>query len=122
MQRIDRCQDAGRSSGKLYLRRVDCCFGRQLPSLASSGRKVRSCDLCKQPIIEIDYFSYDSDQLIGCIECNSWRGKRSAFIIRLSIEDIQALREGRQTHSVQPRQAIPVERDGDHARLTDDSA
>jgi hypothetical protein len=58
------------------------------------------CDRCQQPLIEIDRYG---EQLIGCIECNCWRGEKSAFILDLSIEDIQALRDGRQTRSVRRR-------------------
>jgi hypothetical protein len=49
------------------------------------------------PMIEIDRYG---ERLIGCIECNCWWGGRSAFIQDLSVEDIQALRDGRQTRSV----------------------
>ena len=48
------------------------------------------CDRCDQPLIEIDRYG---ERLIGCIECNCWRGSKSAFIVELSVEDIQALRE-----------------------------
>ena len=34
----------------------------------------------------------DGARLIGCIECNCWRSSKSAFIVELSVEDIQALR------------------------------
>ena len=78
-----------------------------------------NCDRCNEPMIEIEHYG---EQLIGCIDCNCWKGGRSAFIEDLSIEDIQALRDGRQTRSVQRRAAIPVERDSDHVRLTRDSA
>jgi hypothetical protein len=26
----------------------------------------------------------------GCIDCNSWRSSKSAFVVELSVEDIQA--------------------------------
>jgi hypothetical protein len=52
------------------------------------------CDRCAQRLIEIDRYG---QQLIGCIE-----GK-SAFIVDLSVEDIQALRDGRQTRYVPRR-------------------
>jgi hypothetical protein len=55
------------------------------------------CDRCQQPLIKIDRYG---EQLIGCIECNCWRGSKSAFVMDLSIEEIQALRDNRQTHSV----------------------
>jgi len=53
-----------------------------------------NCERCKEPLIEIDYYG---ERLSGCIECNCWRGERGAFIVDLSIEDIQALRDCRQT-------------------------
>jgi hypothetical protein len=53
-----------------------------------------ACDRCNGPVIEIDFYG---EHLVGCIECNCWRGTRSAFILDLSVEDIQALRENRQT-------------------------
>ena len=53
-----------------------------------------NCDRCNEPMIKIEHYG---EQLVGCIECNCWRGRRSAFIVDLSIEDIRALREGRQT-------------------------
>ena len=49
-------------------------------------------------------------------------GGRSAFIVYLSIEDFQALREGQQKNSAQRRAAIPVEHSSDHVRLIRDSA
>ena len=48
------------------------------------------CDRCNQPLIEIDRYG---KRLTGCIECNCWRGDKSAFIVELSSENIQALRE-----------------------------
>ena len=40
----------------------------------------------------------------GCIECNSWRSNKRAFIVELSVEDIRALRgletSGRKARSV----------------------
>jgi len=39
---------------------------------------------------------------LGCVECNCWRGKPSTFIVSL-LEDIQALRDDRQTRSVRQR-------------------
>ena len=48
------------------------------------------CDRCDQPLIEIDRYG---ERLTGCIECNCWSGNKSAFIVELSVEDIQALRE-----------------------------
>jgi hypothetical protein len=29
------------------------------------------------------------EQLIGCIDCNCWSGTKSAFVMDLSIEEIQ---------------------------------
>src|SRR5262245_15282242 len=51
------------------------------------------CDRCHQPLIEIDYYG---EQLVGCIECNCWRGGKSEFLFYLSVEDFQALRECQQ--------------------------
>jgi hypothetical protein len=48
------------------------------------------CDSCGEPLIEIDRYG---ERLTGCIECNCWRGGKSAFIVELSSENIQALRE-----------------------------
>ena len=47
------------------------------------------CDRCEQPLIDIDHYG---ERLTGCIECNCWRGDKSAFIVELSLEDFQALR------------------------------
>jgi hypothetical protein len=77
------------------------------------------CDRCYQPLIEIERYR---EQLIGCIDCNCWRGNKSAFVVELTVEDVQALREGRQTRSVQRRAAIPVEHGSDHVPLNHDSA
>jgi len=49
-----------------------------------------NCDCCDEPLIEIDH---DGDRLLGCIECNCWRGGKSAFVVYLSVEDFQALRD-----------------------------
>ena len=59
------------------------------------------CDRCGEGLIEIDRYG---ERLTGCIECNQWRSSRSAFIVELSIEDFEALRElevnGRQARSI----------------------
>jgi hypothetical protein len=78
-----------------------------------------NCDRCNAPMIEIEHYG---EQLTGCIDCNCWKERRGAYIVDLAIEDIQALRDGRQTRSVQRRAAIPVDRGSDHVRLTRDSA
>jgi hypothetical protein len=49
-----------------------------------------NCDRCNEPMIEIEH---DGEQLIGCMDCNCWKGSRSAFIVDLSIEEVQALRD-----------------------------
>jgi hypothetical protein len=59
-----------------------------------------NCDRCNEPMIEIEHYA---EQLTGCIDCNCWKGSRSAFIVDLSIEEVQALRDGRQTCSVRRR-------------------
>jgi hypothetical protein len=48
------------------------------------------CDRCDATLIEIDHYGA---RLTGCIDCNSWRSSKSAFVVELSVEDIQALRE-----------------------------
>ena len=48
------------------------------------------CDRCQQPLIKIVRYG---EQLIGCIDCNCWSGTKSAFVMDLSIEEIQALRD-----------------------------
>jgi hypothetical protein len=51
--------------------------------------------------MDIDHYG---ERLTGCIDCNSWRSSRRAFIVHLSVEDIRALREletnGRKARSV----------------------
>ena len=47
------------------------------------------CDRCGERLIEIDR---RGEWLTGCIECNCWRGDKSAFIVELSVEDFAALR------------------------------
>ena len=49
-----------------------------------------NCDRCNEPMIEFERYG---EQLVGCIECNCWQGNRSAFVVYLSVEDIQALRD-----------------------------
>ena len=44
------------------------------------------CDRCQQPLIKIVRYG---EQLIGCIDCNCWSGTKSAFVMDLSIEEIQ---------------------------------
>src|SRR5262249_60284462 len=51
------------------------------------------CDRCDAPLIEIDHYG---DRLKGCVECNIWRGGKNAFVVELSVEDIEALRVVRQ--------------------------
>ena len=52
-------------------------------------------------MIEIDRYG---ERLIGCIDCNCWQGRKSAFIVDLSVEDIQALR----ALETNGRQARPI--------------
>jgi hypothetical protein len=47
------------------------------------------CDRCEHPLIEIDH---DGERLTGCLQCNCWKGNKSAFIVELSVEDFAALR------------------------------
>jgi hypothetical protein len=47
-------------------------------------------DRSEQPLIDIDRYG---ERLTGCLQCNCWRSDKSAFIVELSIEDFQALRE-----------------------------
>ena len=57
------------------------------------------CDGCGEGLIELDRYG----ELLA-IECNRWRSSQSVFIVELSVEDIEALRElkhdGRQARSV----------------------
>jgi hypothetical protein len=59
------------------------------------------CDRCGERLIEIDRYG---ERLTGCIECNRWSSKQSAFVVELSVEDFEALRgievNGRQARSV----------------------
>ena len=45
-----------------------------------------TCFQCIRPLIEIDHYG---ERLTGCLECNVWRGSKRAFIVELSVEDIQ---------------------------------
>jgi hypothetical protein len=45
------------------------------------------CDRCDATLIEMDHYGA---RLTGCIDCNSWRSSKSAFVVELSVEDIQA--------------------------------
>ena len=47
------------------------------------------CDRCGERIIEIDR---RGERLTGCAGCNCWSGDKSAFIVELSVEEIEALR------------------------------
>jgi hypothetical protein len=47
------------------------------------------CDRCEHPLIEIDHYG---ERLNGCLQCNCWKGDKSAFIVELSVEDFAALR------------------------------
>jgi hypothetical protein len=49
------------------------------------------CDRCGEQLVEI--IDRYGERLTGCIECNRWSSNRSAFVIELSIEDIEALRQ-----------------------------
>jgi hypothetical protein len=55
------------------------------------------CDRCGGRLIEIDRYG---ERLTGCIECNRWSSNQSAFVVELSIEDGEALRQARLTHSL----------------------
>jgi hypothetical protein len=48
------------------------------------------CERCNEPVIEIDYYG---ERLVGCLECNCWQSSKNAFIVELTVEDIQALRD-----------------------------
>jgi len=60
-----------------------------------------TCFQCNRLLIEIGHYG---ERLAGCLECNVWRGSKRAFIVALSVEDIQALRglqiNGRQARSI----------------------
>jgi hypothetical protein len=47
------------------------------------------CDSCGEQLIEIDRYG---ERLTGCVECNQWLSERSAFVVELSVEDVEALR------------------------------
>ena len=47
------------------------------------------CDRCGERLVVIDR---RGERLTGCMECNCWRGDKSAFIVELSVEDFAALR------------------------------
>ena len=47
------------------------------------------CDRCASPLTEIDHYG---ERLTGCLECNCWQGSKGAFIVELSVEDVEALR------------------------------
>ena len=68
------------------------------------------CDACGGRLIEIDHFG---ELLTGCIECNQWRSSQLAFIVELSVEDFEALRElkhnGRQAFSSMNSSRAPTE-------------
>ena len=49
---------------------------------------LEKCDRCKRPLTEIDYYG---DCLVGCVECNVWRGNQ--LEVKLSEEDLMALKE-----------------------------
>jgi len=68
-----------------------------------------NCERCNEPMIEIEHYG---EQLVGCIECNCWQGGRSAYVVHLSVEDFQALRDGRQTRSVRTGQRSPHKNTG----------
>jgi hypothetical protein len=61
---------------------------------------LKHCAQCHGPLIEIDHYG---ERLIGCIDCNCWQSSKSAFIAELSLEDIQALRDGRRTPHLRRR-------------------
>jgi uncharacterized Zn finger protein (UPF0148 family) len=54
-----------------------------------------SCKRCGAPLIEVDHHG---DRLVGCPNCNTWQGDKSAFIVELDVEDWEAL--GRVSESV----------------------
>jgi hypothetical protein len=47
------------------------------------------CDRCGERFIEIDRYG---ERLTGCIECNRWSSNKSAFVVELSVEDFEALK------------------------------
>ena len=47
------------------------------------------CDHYGDNLIDIDR---NGERLTGCVACNCWRSDKSAFIVGVSVEDIQALR------------------------------
>jgi hypothetical protein len=54
--------------------------------------QLNAVDRCGEQFIEIGRYG---ERLTGCIECNRWSSNRSAFVVELSIEDIDALRQAR---------------------------
>jgi hypothetical protein len=47
------------------------------------------CDSCGEQLIEIDRYG---ERLTGCVECNQWLSERRAFVVELSVEDVEVLR------------------------------
>src|SRR5262249_410529 len=60
---------------------VDSASARKRLIKELCGGVAMNGDRCNDPMIEIEHYG---DQLIGCIDCNCWKGSGSAFIVDLS--------------------------------------
>jgi hypothetical protein len=65
------------------------------------------CDRCGERFIEIDRYG---ERLIGCIECNRWSSDKSAFLVELSVEDFNALKN-LELNGLQARQSVSVQKE-----------
>jgi hypothetical protein len=52
------------------------------------------CHVCKQPLIEIDN---RGQRLTGCMTCNIWWSLTGGGAVKLSVEDLYALQQLKQT-------------------------
>jgi hypothetical protein len=59
------------------------------------------CDRCGDRFIEIDRYG---ERLTGCTECNRWISDKCAFVVELSIEDFESLRNLEVNGSTRPTQ------------------
>ena len=53
-----------------------------------------TCHVCKQPLIEMDN---RGQRLTGCMTCNIWWSLTGGGAVKLSVEDLYALQQLKQT-------------------------
>jgi hypothetical protein len=81
---IQHCRDGKRWRGD---RTKSSRFASKRGSLRRDAEM--QCDRCGERLVEIDHCG---ERITGCIECNRWSSDKCAFVVELSVDDFESLR------------------------------